>query len=156
MRKNSEPQRPLAPVWPNHRLSDELRTISKILDKNPEILDLVLQDLSDKVDPQNGSPGLSAEQLLRCAVLKNWHQLSYEKLAFHLADSESFRGVLPLTLRVGSGQELSAGEPQSNPGRDLGGDRADPGPMGEGPRTGAGTQDPGGCDKRPQPHPPSF
>ena len=35
MRKNSEPQRPLAPVWPNHRLSDELRTISKILDKIP-------------------------------------------------------------------------------------------------------------------------
>ena len=98
MRKNSEPQRPLAPVWPNHRLSDELRTISKILDKNPEILDLVLQDLSDKVDPQNGSPGLSAEQLLRCAVLKNWHQLSYEKLAFHLADSESFRAFCRLPL----------------------------------------------------------
>ena len=41
MRKNREQQRPLAPVWPDHRLSDELRKISEILDENPEILGLV-------------------------------------------------------------------------------------------------------------------
>jgi len=96
MRKNREQQRPLAPVWPDHRLSDELRKISEILDENPEILGLVLQDLSDKVEPQNGSPGLSAEQVLRIAVLKHWQQLSYQKLAFHLADSQSFRGFCRL------------------------------------------------------------
>ena len=55
MRKSREQQRPLAPVWPDHRLSDELRKISEILDENPEILGLILQDLSDKVEPQNGS-----------------------------------------------------------------------------------------------------
>ena len=52
MRKNREQQRLLAPVWPDHRLSDELRKISEILDENPEILGLVLQDLSDKVEPR--------------------------------------------------------------------------------------------------------
>ena len=57
---------------------------------------MVLQDLSDKTDPQKGSPGLSAEQVLRCAVLKTWQQLSYQKLAFHLADSISLRGFCRL------------------------------------------------------------
>jgi IS5 family transposase len=96
MRKNREQQRPLVPVWPDHRLSDELQTISQILDENPKIADLVVQDLSDKGDPHNGSPGLSGEQVLRIAVLKNWHQVSYQKLAFHLADSQSFRAFCRL------------------------------------------------------------
>lgn len=97
MRKNSENQRPLTPLWPQHALAHELAVISKILDQHPRISELVLQDLSDK-QQQRGAPGLSGEQALRCAVLKNWQQLSYRKLAFHLADSMSFRkfGRLPL------------------------------------------------------------
>ena len=42
--------------------------------------------------------GLSAEQVLRCAVLKTWQQLSYQKLAFHLADSISLRAFCRLPL----------------------------------------------------------
>ena len=99
MRKNRENQLPLAPLWPDHQLGDELQMISRILDDHPEILQWVLQDLSDASDPNRGSPGLSAEQVLRCAVLKNWHQLSYHKLAFHLADSHSFRAFARLPLR---------------------------------------------------------
>ena len=38
-----------------------------------------------------GHPGLSAEQVLRAAILKNWHQLPDTKLAFLLSDSQSFR-----------------------------------------------------------------
>jgi IS5 family transposase len=91
MRKNSEHQRPLTPLWPQHALAQELALISKILDQHPQISDLVLQDLSDNQQQQRGAPGLSGEQAVRCAVLKNWQQLSYRKLAFHLADSMSFR-----------------------------------------------------------------
>ena len=98
MRKNRENQMPLTPLWPDHRLGDELQMISRILDNNPEILHWVLQDLSDKADPCNGSPGLSAEQVVRCAVIKNWHGLSYEKLAFHVDDSASFRAFCRLPL----------------------------------------------------------
>ena len=98
MRKNRENQLPLTSLWPDHQLSYELQMISRILDDNPEILDLVLQDLSDKTDPQKGSPGLSAEQVLRCAVLKTWQQLSYQKLAFHLADSISLLAFCRLPL----------------------------------------------------------
>jgi len=34
---------------------------------------------------------MTAEQLLRCAILKQYRQLTYEELAFHLEDSEAFR-----------------------------------------------------------------
>ena len=98
MRQNRENQLPLTPLWPDHRLGDELRMISRILDDNPQILPLILQNLSDKIDLGNGSPGLSAEQVLRCAVLKNRHGLSYDKLAFHLIDSLSFRAFCRLPL----------------------------------------------------------
>lgn len=90
MRKNEENQLPLAPLWPDHRLSDELRMISRILDENPETTDLIVQDLCDKTSPEKGARGMTGEQVLRCAVLKSWHGLSYRKLAFHLADSQSF------------------------------------------------------------------
>ena len=98
MRRNRENQLPLTPLWPDHQLGEELRMISRILDENPQVLDPIVQDLSDSVDAAKGSPGLSAEQVLRCAVLKQWHQLSYCKLAFHLADSMSFRAFCRLPL----------------------------------------------------------
>ena len=91
MRKNRENQLPLSPTWPDHRLARELESISKILDQNPSISDLVLHDLCDKVSSKNGARGMTAEQVLRCALIKQTHQFSYEKLAFHLADSQSFR-----------------------------------------------------------------
>ena len=87
MRKNRENQLPLSPSWPDHRLARELEVISKILDQNPSISDLVLHDLCDKVSSKNGARGMTAEQVLRCALVKQTHQFSYEKLAFHLADS---------------------------------------------------------------------
>ena len=37
-----------------------------------------------------GRQGLTAESVLRCALLKQHRQLSYEELAFHLEDSASF------------------------------------------------------------------
>ena len=63
--------------------------ISRILDDNPQTLELIVQDLSDRVDSSVGAPGLTAEQVLRCAVIKQLHQFSYRKLEFHLVDSQS-------------------------------------------------------------------
>ena len=42
--------------------------------------------------------GLPAESVLRCALLKQQRQLSYEELAFHLEDSASFRAFARLAL----------------------------------------------------------
>ena len=41
MGKNRENQLPLSSSWPDHRLARELESISKILDQNPSISDLV-------------------------------------------------------------------------------------------------------------------
>ena len=100
MRKNRENQLPLSPSWPDHRLARELESISKILDQNPSISDLVLHDLCDKVSSKNGARGMTAEQVLRCALIKQTHQFSYEKLAFHLTDSQSFRTFCRLPYRA--------------------------------------------------------
>ena len=43
-----------------------------------------------------GRQGLPAEAVLRCALLKQHRQLSYQELAFHLEDSASFRAFARL------------------------------------------------------------
>ena len=91
MRRKRENQLPLSGLWPGHRLAQELKAVSKILDDNPSILGLVLHDLCDTAGSGQGAPGLSAEQVLRAAILKHWHQLPDTKLAFLLSDSQSFR-----------------------------------------------------------------
>src|ERR1700716_1269845 len=48
---------------------------------------------------ETGRRGLPAETVLRCALLKQQRQLSYEELAFHLEDSASFRAFARLPLR---------------------------------------------------------
>ena len=156
MRKNRENQMPLTPLWPDHRLGDELQMISRILDNNPEILHWVLQDLSDKADPCNGSPGLSAEQVVRCAVIKNWHGLSYEKLAFHVDDSASFRGLLPFASRMVSRQELSSREHLEDSSFDLATNHSGVGGLGQSRGVGEGPQDPGRCHSCRERHPPSL
>ncbi len=93
MRQNRENQLPLAPLWPHHQLGEELRVISEILDGNPSISEMLLHDLCDTSSPDNGAPGLSGEQVVRCAVLKQLYQFSYERLAFHLSDSRSVRAA---------------------------------------------------------------
>jgi transposase, IS5 family len=47
---------------------------------------------------QTGRRGLPAETVLRCALLKQQRQLSYEELAFHLEDSATFRAFARLPL----------------------------------------------------------
>jgi transposase, IS5 family len=74
----------------------ELEAISGVLNENPQILDLVYTDLVGLMDPETGRLGMSAEQVLRCAILKQYRNLTYEELAFHLADSRSFRAFAKL------------------------------------------------------------
>src|SRR5579864_1275071 len=47
---------------------------------------------------ETGRHGLPAEAVLRCALLKQYRQLSYQELAFHLEDSASFRAFARLPL----------------------------------------------------------
>ena len=68
----------------------ELKKISKILDDNPKILDVVHRDLT-KNRSNLGRNGLSAERILRCALLKQCKGLSYRELAKRINDCVNFR-----------------------------------------------------------------
>jgi transposase, IS5 family len=93
----SKPQMSLFCQWPDHKLGHELKKMSEILDRHPEFTLQVHNDLTiDKND--TGNSGMSAEQVLRAAVLKNIHNLSYEKLAFNIIDSNSSRAFLMMDL----------------------------------------------------------
>ena len=53
-----------------------------------------------------GACGLSIESILRCLLLKQILSISYEKLAFHLSDSRTYRAFA--RLRVGQCPKRSA------------------------------------------------
>jgi IS5 family transposase len=91
MRQNSEKQLPMSKGWPDHDLSQELRVISEMLDRHPEIYDKVLEDLVQGKRTDRGARGMSGEQVVRSVILKRMHGLSYKKLRFHLVDSDSFK-----------------------------------------------------------------
>jgi IS5 family transposase len=78
-----------APALP-HEHARELEAIDRILVANPRIAKLVWKDLQGDRTRGAGRPGLSAEQVLRAAIIKQSNGFSYEELAFHLADSRSY------------------------------------------------------------------
>jgi transposase, IS5 family len=92
MRKTINKQGALMPPPIPHQHAKELQAIGHILDQHPQILDLVLHDLTRHLkNPSKGRPGLSADQVLRIFILKQMESLSYEQLAFHLHDSTTYR-----------------------------------------------------------------
>jgi len=78
-----------APALP-HEHARELEAIDQILLDNPGIATLVWEDLQGDRTHAAGRPGLSAEQVVRAAIIKQMNGFSYEALAFHLADSRSY------------------------------------------------------------------
>jgi len=93
MRKNYKNQMPLTITSIDHPHAEELEEISQILDANPIIYEWVLQDLTRNVTHvDKGSEGMSAEQVVRAAIIKQMEGYSYEELAFHLLDSVCYRG----------------------------------------------------------------
>ena len=92
MRKKHQKQMPLMRNRIDHPRAKELEAISRILDENSIIYDWVWQDLSQsEADHGPGAQGMSAEQVLRAAIIKQMEEFSYEELAFHLLDSVCYR-----------------------------------------------------------------
>jgi len=73
-----------------HKQARELALIDRILVANPSIAAAVWNDLQGPL-ARTGRPGLSADQVLRAAIIKQMNGYSYTDLAFHLADSDSYR-----------------------------------------------------------------
>ena len=91
MRQKFKPQLNLFATVAKTPIGKELEQMSRILDETPELLQIVFDDLVKTKRADTGREGLTAEQVLRCATLKQYRQLSYEELAFHLDDSAAFR-----------------------------------------------------------------
>ena len=92
MRKKAQKQLPLMITGIDHPHAAELQEISHILDSNPIINEWVLQDLTrDKMLTDTGAEGMTAEQVIRTAIIKQMEGYSYEELAFHLLDSICYR-----------------------------------------------------------------
>jgi transposase, IS5 family len=92
MRQLFQEQLPLTGPVVNHRHARELDGVDRILMDNPDITALVLQDLEARLRaPGWGRKGMTAEQVLRAAIVKQLNTWTYEELSFHLADSWSYR-----------------------------------------------------------------
>jgi IS5 family transposase len=98
MRRKFNPQMSLFSPMARSSIVKELEQISRILDATPTVMDLVFQDLVKTRRADTGREGLTAEQVLRCAILKQYRELTYEELAFHLEDSDAFRSFSRLKM----------------------------------------------------------
>jgi len=99
MRQARQKQLNLTPEWLPMEHARELQAISRVLDDNPAIADLVWRDLkAERVVKDDGAEGMSADQILRAMLIKQLNGFSYRELAFHLADSASYRTFCRLGL----------------------------------------------------------
>lgn len=93
MRKKRQQQMPLMPPKIDHPQANELEAISRIINSKPTICEHVMQDLC-KGRPstvKSGANGMTAEQVLRAAIVKMLFGFTYKELAFHMVDSQSIR-----------------------------------------------------------------
>ena len=98
MRQERTTQASLFDGFAGHETGRELKAMSEWLDGHRKLLDLATKDLCRRPVTNTGRHGLPAESVLRCGLLKQHRQLSYEELAFHLEDSASFRAFARLPM----------------------------------------------------------
>lgn len=92
MRRSVHDQLVLVPAPFGHVHVRELQAVRTILDAHPEFARWVQADLlAGGIAADRGRDGMSGEQVLRAFVIKQANGFSYEQLAFHLADSQSYR-----------------------------------------------------------------
>jgi len=104
MRQLFQEQLPLAGPLVDHPHARDLLGIDRILEDHPGMLALVLQDLQRGGRlPATGREGMTADQVLRAAVLKQLQRWTYDELSFHLADSMSYRAFCGMGALLGKG-----------------------------------------------------
>ncbi len=91
MRETHTAQASIFDFYSQHEFSDFLHSLSGVLDDHPDILELLEADLLTDGAQATGRKGLSVESIFRCMLLKQVTGVSYKMLAFHLADSHSYR-----------------------------------------------------------------
>lgn len=89
MKKNHTVQHSLFDFYPEHQLGNELKFISDWLDEHPDLINWVQCDISNHCKNNAGREAITAETILRCAILMQTRQLTYAELEFTLTDSQS-------------------------------------------------------------------
>ncbi|RLJ22805.1 ISNCY family transposase [bacterium endosymbiont of Escarpia laminata] len=98
MREKRTIQASIFEGYAEHEIGRELKAMSDWLDTQLGLLDWVAADVKRRNVEETGRKGLSIESVLRCAILKQYRQLSYEELAFCLMDSASCQTFARLTM----------------------------------------------------------
>ena len=97
MREKRTVQGSIFERYAEHETGRELKSMSDWLDENIDLLDWVAADVKNRNVVETGRRGLSVESVLRCAILKQYRQLSYEDLVFCLMDSVSCQAFARLS-----------------------------------------------------------
>jgi IS5 family transposase len=110
MRTTVRQQRPLVEPSIEHEHADELDQIRRLVEHSPKIAELIEADLiRGSSNPRRGRRGkMSAEQVLMALLIKQMNGFSYAVLAYHLADSRTYRAVCGFGIaeKVPSGSTL--------------------------------------------------
>jgi transposase, IS5 family len=91
MRERRTVQTSIFDFYAQHEFGDFLERLSCLLDAQAELLTLLEHDLIREDVQATGRKGLSVDSIFRCLLLKQITGVSYDRLAFHLADSQSYR-----------------------------------------------------------------
>ena len=97
MREKRTIQSSIFEQYAEHEIGRQLEAMSDWLDLQPELLDWVGIDLRTHPVMATGRKGLTIDSVLRCAILKQYRQLTYDDLAFCLLDSLSCQSFARLT-----------------------------------------------------------
>lgn len=99
MRQRRTAQISIFEIYSEHEHAKRLQSLSRILDDTPQMLDILEADLINQSRKNTGRCGLTVENILRCLLLKQQLQVSYDQLAFHLSDSMTYRTFVRLDER---------------------------------------------------------
>ncbi len=97
MREKRTVQSSIFEAYAEHEIGRELKAMSDWLDQQLDLLDWVAADVKQRNVEKTGRKGLTIESVLRCAILKQYRQLSYEDLVFCLVDSTSCQAFARMT-----------------------------------------------------------
>ena len=96
MREIRTVQTSIFDFYAQHEIGDFLERLSCLLDAHAELLPLLENDFIGADVQATGRKGLSVDSIFRCLLLKQITGVSYDRLAFHLADSPSYRSFARL------------------------------------------------------------
>jgi IS5 family transposase len=98
VKEKIDPQICLFEFYAEHKMAQQLKSVFTLLDNLPAIVNLADQDICRYSKSASGRKGLTADSILRAALLKQMMGLSDEELSFYLVGSISYRSFTRLSF----------------------------------------------------------